>query len=79
MYVGDLQASVERERKALKGFARISLTPGASKAVTFTLNENHLSFYSEQQKRWVAEAGVFEIAIGRSSRDIRLTGELALQ
>jgi len=79
MYVGDVKASVEREVRALKGFARVGLEPGESKTVTFTLDESHLSFYSTRLRRWVAEPGVFEVAIGGSSRDVRLTGTLVLR
>jgi beta-glucosidase len=79
MYIGDVEASVEREVRALKGFARISLKPGESKTVTFTVDKSHLSFYSSERKQWVAEPGAFEVAIGVSSRDIRLTGKLILR
>ncbi len=79
MYVGDVKASVDREVRALKGFTRVNLKPGESKTVTFTLDKSHLSFYSPSVKKWVAEPGAFEVAIGASSRDLRLTAQLVLR
>jgi beta-glucosidase len=74
-----VQASVEREVKALKGFARLQLEPGEAKTAVFTIDKRHLSFYDENQRQWIAEPGEFEILIGSSSRDIRLTGKFRLK
>ncbi len=78
LYISDLQASVEREPKALKGFARLSLKPGEKKIAVFTIDKNHLLFYDENLQQWVAEPGEFEVLIGSSSRDIRLRGKFQL-
>lgn len=72
LYISDKEASVEREVKSLKGFARINLKAGESKEVSFKIDKNHLSFYDVDNKNWKAEEGEFEILIGASSRDIRL-------
>jgi len=72
LYIHDKKASVEREVKALKGFARVSLKAGESKTITFKIDKSHLSFYDIKKKEWVAEPGEFEVLIGASSRDIRL-------
>jgi len=78
LYLRDVEASVEREVKSLKGFTRISLKPGESKKATFTLDQSHLSFYDEKKQKWVAEDGEFEVLVGSSSRDIRLSGKFQL-
>jgi len=72
LYIRDVEASKEREVKALKGFQRLTLKSGESKNVLFKLDKNALSFYNIQEKKWVAEPGEFEVMIGSSSRDIRL-------
>jgi beta-glucosidase len=72
LYLRDIEASVAREVKSLKEFARISLEPGESKTATFKLDQSHLSFYDVNLRQWVAEAGEFEVLVGSSSRDIRL-------
>lgn len=75
LYVRDVEASVLRPFKELKGFKRVTLAPGESKQVTLALREKDLSFWSETAKCWTAEKGMFEILIGASSRNIKLRGE----
>ncbi len=79
LYVSDLKASVEREVKALKGFARISLEPGTSKTHVFKLDQSHLSFYDVKRRKWIAEPGEFEVLVASSSRDIHLSGKFNLK
>jgi beta-glucosidase len=78
LYVRDVQSSLARPPKELKGFAKLDLKPGESQSVAFTLDERALSFYDPYRKRWVAEPGDFEILVGASSRDIRLSGKFNL-
>ena len=78
LYLRDVEASVDREVKSLKGFKRVSLNSGESKTVTFKLNKSDFSFYSEKENRWIAEPGQFKILVGSSSRDIRLVREFQL-
>ncbi len=75
LYVQDVQASVPRPLKELKGFEKVSLRPGQSKAVQIDLDARSMSFYDASAKRWVVEPGKFKVLVGSSSRDIRLTGE----
>ena len=73
VYVRDVQSRLVRPEKELKAFAKIALEPGETKTVTFTLDQEALSYYDPAVKGWVAEAGEFEVLVGSSSRDIRLT------
>lgn len=72
LYVGDPESSVARPPRELKGFAKVALAPGAARQITFTLGARALSFWSTLDGRWVVEPGTFEIAVGASSRDLRL-------
>jgi beta-glucosidase len=76
VYVRDVQSRLVRPEKELKAFAKVALDPGETKTVTFTLDQEALSYYDPAVKGWVAEAGEFEVLVGSSSRDIRLTGRL---
>ncbi len=78
LYVRDVQSSVDRPVRELKAFRRVNLAPGASQAVSFSLDRSALSFYDEKKQSWVAEPGTFEVQIGASSRDIRLKGSFEL-
>ena len=79
LYVSDLQSSLVRPPKELKGFTKLELAPGESREVRFTLDERAFSFYNPYLKRWVAEPGQFEILVGASSRDIRQKGSFLLK
>jgi beta-glucosidase len=72
VYVRDIESSVPRPVKELKGFEKIQLKPGETKPVRIELDESALSFYDPSKKAWVAEPGAFEVLVGSSSRDIRL-------
>jgi beta-glucosidase len=78
VYVRDVDATVFRPEKELKGFAKVSLKPGEVKAVEVELNRRAFAFYDPDHRDWVVEAGEFEILVGASSRDIRLKGTLQL-
>ncbi|TGE08851.1 glycosyl hydrolase [Hymenobacter fodinae] len=78
VYVKDEKASVKRPEKELKGFEKVFLKPGESKVVTLTLDQNAFQYYDEGKKQWVLEPGKFDVLVGGSSRDIRLTGNVTL-
>ncbi len=68
MYIRDLVSSVTRPLKELKGFQRISLSPGETKTVALEITPELLSFY-DINMNFVVEPGEFEIMVGNSSRD----------
>jgi beta-glucosidase len=73
LYVGDPEASVARPVRELKAFTKVELDPGESTDAGFTLTARDLSYWSTKDNRWVLEGGAFDIALGASSRDLRLT------
>lgn len=68
LYIHDCYSSVTRAIKELRGFQRISLSPGETKCVTLPITPEHLAF-TNIRKEWVVEPGEFEIMVGTSSRD----------
>jgi beta-glucosidase len=62
VYVSDLAASISPPGKRLRRFAKISLKPGESKALSFKLRNEDLSFINADNKR-IAEPGDFEVKI----------------
>lgn len=72
LYLGDIEASVPRPAKELKGFKRVSLAPGESKVVTLDLTKRDLSFWDVDTNDWKAEKGTFKVMIGASVADIKL-------
>lgn len=70
-YVGDDKSSVIRPRKELKYFEKVSLKPGETKSVTYTISDDDLRYYDENKKQWVLEPGNFTVYICASSVDVR--------
>ena len=68
LYIRDVISSITRPVKELKDFAKISLNPGETKTVTFTITPDKLQFYNIDMKR-IIEPGAFEIMAGRNSED----------
>ncbi|MET0392208.1 MAG: beta-glucosidase BglX [Chitinophagaceae bacterium] len=73
LYIRDVVGSNTRPVRELKGFQKISLKPGESKVVTFTIGINDLKFYNNDLK-WIAEPGDFRVFIGGNSRDVKDAG-----
>jgi beta-glucosidase len=69
LYIRDVAASMTRPVKELKGFKRISLKPGETQRVEFTLGPEHLGFYNREMK-YVVEPGEFIVMVGSSSEDV---------
>ncbi|HMK24705.1 MAG TPA: glycoside hydrolase family 3 C-terminal domain-containing protein [Chitinophagaceae bacterium] len=78
LYVKQEHAALPRPEKELKAFNKIFLQPGESKTVTMNLDENAFQYYSDIENKWVMESGIYNILIGSSSRNIRLTGKIKL-
>ncbi len=66
LYIRDLYGSITRPVKELKGFEMVSLKPGETKQVMFTINKEMLKFYTANEK-WETETGDFKVFIGGSS------------
>ena len=79
LYVKDVESSVERPVRELKGFAKIYLNPGEEKEVEFTLDKRSFSYYETLISDWFVESGEFVIEIGASSRDIRLSQSIQVE
>lgn len=74
LYVGDVECSVPRPIRELKGFSKLALKPGESKTASFTLSKDDLAFYDVNIHSWVTEPGEFKVWVGSSSRDLPLHG-----
>ncbi len=66
LYIRDLVGSISRPVKELKGFEKISLTPGESKEVNFTITTKELEFFGASNE-WKAEPGEFKLWVGTNS------------
>jgi beta-glucosidase len=77
LYTRDLVSSVTTYEKNLRGFERVHLQPGETKALSFTLTPEDLSLW-DRNMHFVVEPGMFRVMIGSSSEDIRLKGDFEI-
>ncbi|MEH7237241.1 glycoside hydrolase family 3 N-terminal domain-containing protein [Bacillus sp. JJ1562] len=76
LYVRDLVGEVVRPMKELKGFEKVTLQPGETKEVTFTVNEEQLRYFHSDLS-YSSDAGKFNVFVGPNSIEgIALTFEL---
>jgi beta-glucosidase len=70
LYVRDPEARLARPEKELKAFAKVFLEPGETQAVGLELGMRAFAFFDPEPNAWVAEAGRFELLVGRSAAEI---------
>lgn len=73
LYVAKPEAEVFRPAQELKGFAKVQLQPGESKTVTIPLDDKAFRYWNTKTDSWEVEGGSYELRVGASSADIRLT------
>ena len=78
LYVHPAKSQIDRPVRELKGFAKVALNPGEAKTVSLQLTPRDLAYFDVSGHQWKADAGDYEVEIGASSRDIRLTAPLQL-
>jgi len=78
VYVGEGHPRVPRPAKELKGFARVSLRPGATQRVKVLLGSRAFSYYDADAHMWVMDPGGFTVYVGESVDQIRLKGTITL-
>ena len=73
LYVADKESTIYRPVKELKGFKKVWLEPGESKEISIQLGKRAFAFYNVNINDWCVESGDFDILVGASSADIRLS------
>ncbi|EME82408.1 glycoside hydrolase family 3 protein [Pseudocercospora fijiensis CIRAD86] len=64
--------------RALRGFQKTPLAPGASKPVTFSLRKKDISTWDSDAKRWVQPKGTYQVFVGKSVLDIQAQGSFTI-
>ena len=73
LYVAKPNAEIFRPAQELKAFAKVKLAAGESKTVTLTLDDKAFRYWNTRTDSWEVESGTYELRVGASSVDIRLT------
>ena len=79
LYLSAPDAELEKPTEELKGFAKTNLLqPGESQQLTFDLDPRSLASFRSGISSWVADKGDYQVRIGASSKDIRLSATFNL-
>ena len=76
VYVADVESTLYRPEKELKGFKKVFLQAGEEKEVSVSLDSRAFAYYNVLINDWHVESGDFRILVGASSRDIKLEGNV---
>ena len=72
VYVGMKHCAIDRQKKLLKGFKKVTLEPGQSATVSIPVDLNELRYFSNEQRKWVFEPGTYSFYVGSSSAEADL-------
>lgn len=78
VYVADKESTIYRPVKELRGFKKVFLKAGEEKEVYVELSKRAFAFYNVELGDWMVETGEFDILIGASSRDIKLSATMTV-
>lgn len=76
LYVADKESTIFRPERELKAFKKIWFEAGEEKEVSFELSKRAFAFFNININDWCVESGDFDILIGASSEDIRLSASV---
>jgi beta-glucosidase len=68
LYIHQQAGLDSRPMRELKGFERVTLKPGETRTVTFTLGPAELGYWSTNAGKWVQDAEVFDVWVGADSK-----------
>ena len=78
LYVAKPDAKIFRPVKELKGFFKVQLEAGESKTVTIPLDDKAFRYWNVATDRWEVEGGSYQLLVGASSADIRLSAAVTV-
>ncbi len=79
LYVADKESTIYRPVKELRAFKKVFLKAGEEKEVSLELDKRAFAFFNVNTNDWFVESGEFDILVGASSADIRLTKTVTVE
>ncbi len=79
LYVGAPSGKLQQPAEELRGFYKtLNLHPGQKQIATFEINAADIASYDAEGSQWITAAGTYQVKVGASSKDIRLTGDFTV-
>ena len=78
LYTHAKQSAAYRPAQELKAYQKVFLQPGETQTVALQVKRGDFAIFDPAQNDWVVEAGTYQLRVGASSRDIRLTAEISI-
>lgn len=79
VYVSDKESTIYRPTKELRAFNKVFLKAGEEKEIKIELSKRAFAYYNVNINDWHVESGEFDILVGASSRDIRLSATISVE
>jgi len=79
LYTGLAGSAVQRAHRELKAFASVELAAGESRVVELAVRRKDLAYWDVRVDRWVVEGGEYLVAVGASSRDLRVEAGVVVE
>ncbi|MBI9015209.1 MAG: glycoside hydrolase family 3 C-terminal domain-containing protein [Clostridiales bacterium] len=79
LYIKNNESEIFKANKELRAFDKVYLEPDEEKQITFSLNKRSFAYYNTTISDWHVDSGLYDVQIGSSSRDIRLSEGLTIE
>jgi beta-glucosidase len=79
LYVADKESTIYRPVKELRGFKKVFIKAGEEAEVSIELDKRAFAFFNVNTNDWFVESGDFDILVGASSRDIKLSATVSVE
>ncbi|MCR5207571.1 MAG: glycoside hydrolase family 3 C-terminal domain-containing protein [Eubacterium sp.] len=79
LYVADKESTIFRPAKELRAFKKVFLKAGEEAEISFDLDKRAFAFFNVNTNDWFVESGEFDILVGASSADIKLSKTITVE
>jgi beta-glucosidase len=79
LYIGCKSDEIFRPKRELKGFVKVFINAGETKTVTIPFDDKTFRYFNVKTNRWEIEEAEYEVMVGSSSADIRLTDTIFVE
>lgn len=79
LYIQPVKVEAKRPSKELKRFQKVFIDKEDEQTINFTLTPEDFSYFNEADKKWALADGTYNILIGNSVANIKLSHEITIE